>query len=145
MKKGILPMILLVILSVAFVFGAWAIINQATVGHDGKVKGIGIDLYEDESLLIPWEHQSWGLVEPNETYSKDFWAHNTGNSPVTLELLIDNWYPTNASDYLEVTWSYNNEVIEPDEALALTMYLSVDPSIEGIEDFSFDTTIIALG
>lgn len=145
-KKGILATAILIALSLLIIFGAFALIMKSvTVDNNGQVKSIGIEVYEDELLIIPLKSIDWGMIEPNETKTFNFWAYNDGNSPVTLTMIVDNWIPVNASNYLSLTWSYKGETIGEKQKLGLTFNLSANQNITGIDTFSFTTTISASG
>jgi len=58
-------------------------------------------------------------------------------------MYTSNWSPSNASDYMSLSWDYGGQSIDVDEVVQVTFTLSVDASIEGITNFSFDITIAA--
>jgi len=60
-------------------------------------------------------------------------------------MYASNWSPSNASDYLTLSWDYGGQSINPDDVAQVTFTLSVDASIEGITSFSFDITIVGSG
>jgi len=60
-------------------------------------------------------------------------------------MYTSNWNPSNASDYMTLSWDYGGQSINPDEVVQVTFTLSVDASIDGITGFSFDITIVGSG
>ena len=64
---------------------------------------------------------------------------------MTLYLLLNNWTPTNAVDYLSVTWDEESTVLSVDEVVEAVLSLTVDNSITGIDDFSFQVVIGGTG
>jgi len=70
------------------------------------------------------------------------YVKNNGDDGVSLSLLTENWNPSGASNYLQLSWDYNGSTIVSGEVRQITLTLSVSPSASGIDGFSFDIVII---
>jgi hypothetical protein len=70
---------------------------------------------------------------------------NEGTTPLTLYLDTSNWTPTNAADYISLSWNYNGNTVESNQVIQITMTLSVSQDINGISNFSFDTVLTGSG
>ncbi|MDG6222365.1 MAG: hypothetical protein QCH99_03795 [Candidatus Bathyarchaeota archaeon] len=102
----------------------------------------GIGVYSNQQCTTALTSLPWGTLTPGGSSSITFYVKNEGNTQTTLSLVVDNWEPTAAGTYLGVNWDYNNAAISPDQAVAITLTLSVASNIQNVETFSFDITII---
>lgn len=102
----------------------------------------GIGIYTNVECTTPLTSLSWGTLEPGTNQNIDFYIKNEATSPTTLSLLTSNWAPSAATDYLTLTWDYDNQPISSGSSVLVTLTLAVDEGITGITSFSFDVTII---
>jgi len=61
-----------------------------------------------------------------------------------LDMWIDSWNPTNASDYVVLTWNYNGSLVSVDQSVSVVFTLSVYSNVTGITEFSFDIWIVGV-
>ena len=127
-----------------FIFAVWCLfalpyayalfLPAATITNTGNLHAIGVS--------INVASIDWGIIDPGQTKVNPVTVTNTGNQPITLNMITDNWNPTLAATYFTLTWNYNAETILPQQSqtvqFSLTVSADIDPSIT---DFSFDTTI----
>ena len=109
------------------------------------VKAFGVDLYEDINFTVPVTEIDWGLVEPGQTKNFSAYIVSKSNVPVTLTMTTENWNPTNASDFITLTWSHEAAEIAVDGYVFATFLLIVDEAISGITTFTFTIIIIGSG
>jgi hypothetical protein len=104
----------------------------------------GIGVYSDSQCSTPLSSMSWGTLEPGGSQNVVCYIKNEGSSSTTLSMYASNWYPESlaTSNYLVLSWNYNGHSINPDDSVQVTFTLTVDASIEGITNFSFDITIV---
>jgi len=104
----------------------------------------GIGVYSNFECTIPQTSMSWGTLEPGGSQNVVCYIKNEGSSPSTLSMYASGWDPESlvTSNYLVLSWNYNGHSINPDDAIPVTFTLTVDASIEGITNFSFDITIV---
>lgn len=117
-----------------------------TISSQGSIQiqtSEGICVYSDSGCTSEIAALDWGTLEPGTNHNILVYIKNEGDSPVTLSLETSNWIPSAASNYLTVNWNYYNQVINPGSATFVSLTLTVDPSIEGIDNFGFDISIIA--
>jgi hypothetical protein len=70
------------------------------------------------------------------------YLQNNGETFVTFTLTTQNWVPSNAQNYLQLSWNYDGTPIGPGEVVRITMSLDVSPTISGINNFNFDIVIL---
>jgi hypothetical protein len=107
-----------------------------TIGSTGSISVIGVDANVTEI--------DWGILAPGETRYFPVLLTNLGTRPINLNIKTSNWNPANASQFMTVNWTYNNEVLTVNESLSVKIGLHVDPLIYGIYNFTFDITVFAV-
>jgi hypothetical protein len=120
-----------------------AVQSSRTVSNAGTVRAFGVGVYRDSKCTNALVSIDWGTLEPGSSEDVTCYVRNELSSVSTLSMYTSNWSPLNASDYMSLTWDYGGQSIEVDEVAQVTFTLSVDTSIEGITNFSFDITIVA--
>jgi len=101
-----------------------------------------IGVYYDSGCNYALTSLSWGTLEPGGSQAIACYIKNEGNSALTLSMYPSGWSPTEAADYLTLSWNYHGASINPDAIIPVTFTLSVDASIEDITTFSFDVNIV---
>ncbi len=119
-----------------------AVQTSRTVSNAGTVEAVGVGVYWDNECTSVLYSVDWGVLEPGASKNVTFYIRNELSSVSTLSMYTSNWSPSNASDYLTLSWDYGGQAINPDEVIQVTFTLSVDASIVGITSFSFDITIV---
>jgi hypothetical protein len=102
-------------------------------------------IYSNQACTEAVTSIDWGSLSPGTTKNVVVHARNEGTTPVTLTKALSNFNPTTMSTYLTLNWDYTNLPVLPGTTLKITLSLIVSPSISGITNFSFDTTITATG
>lgn len=148
LTRGLTIAATLTILSLAFI-SFHAILGQSytalSIGSQGTVKATGVGVYLDGSCSNAVSFVDWGTNEPGSTKNITVYIRNEGNGVITLFLGTDNWTPSNASNYMALSWDYAGQPIGPQEVVQIALTLSTSPDIEGITNFSFDIIIDAIG
>jgi hypothetical protein len=119
--------------------------SNRTMPSVGEVKAIGVGIYWDQSYTTEVSSIEWGIIEPGSSKSVTVYIRNEGNSVANLTMNTSNWNPANASDYIDLSWDYQGQVINVDEVLEVTFTLIVSSEIQGISSFSFDIVIVGSG
>lgn len=151
MNKGKVVLTCLVMLSVlalslAFFNSAVSPLQRSNrLSSSGMIRTVGVGVYSDESCSSRLASINWGTLDPGANQNVVSYIRNEGNLAVTLSLSTDNWNPTDASQYLTLTWDYGGSSIAPNEVVKVTFRLSVSSSISSITDFSFDIIIVGTG
>ncbi len=115
----------------------------------GRIFQLGGGFEEPVWFKVYWESTctnevsaiDWGTISPGESKTQAFYVKNLGSSPLTLALSTRNWNPTNADDYITLTWDYNDQPIQPNTIIRINLTLKVLSSIADVTNFSFDIVI----
>jgi len=116
-----------------------------TISNAGAVKAIGVGVYWNSNGTNMVTSINWGTLEPDSSTNRTCYIQNEGNSASTLSMNTSNWNPSNASDYISLSWDYGGQLVNPDELIPVIFTLSISDSVEGITSFSFDITIVGSG
>jgi hypothetical protein len=111
----------------------------------GTVKAVGVGVFWDSNCTNPASFIDWGMVEPGSMNNVTVYVRNEGNVAANISLATEKWNPSNASDYLALSWNYDGRFLNPLEVAQVTLTLAVSLSIQGIENFSFDIIISISG
>lgn len=119
--------------------------GSLTLPNVGKVKAIGVGVYWNSGCTDTVTSIDWGSVEPGAIENVTVYVRNEGSAPMTLSAETENWSPSTASSYMSLSWDYGGQIVDVDEAVQVTLTLSVSDTIEGITNFSFDIVINGSG
>lgn len=114
-----------------------------TFPNTGTVRTIGVGVYWNNESTDPVSSINWDTLEPGSSKDVIVYIRNEGSSASTIFMNTSNWNPSNAWEYITLSWDYTGKQISPDEVIQVTLTLSISPNIEGITNFSFDITITA--
>jgi hypothetical protein len=138
---------LVVYVSTLYLIGPVVSAMQAnrTISNVGDVEAIGVGVYWDQACTNNVTSIDWGTIDPGSTVNKICYIRNEGNSVSNVSLQTSNWNPPEAADYINLSWNYSGQPINPDEVIHVQFALSVSSTIQNITTFSFDITISATG
>ena len=102
----------------------------------------GLRAYSNIECTTPQTAIEWGELEKGESTSVTIYIKNVGDSPQTLSLVTSDWSPTSAADYLTVSWNYNDQPLNPNTSIQITLTLSVDADSQGITNFGVNLLIV---
>lgn len=83
----------------------------------------------------------WGNVTVGSSVSRPVTVTNKALTPYVLSYQLSNWIPQNASDYLTVSWDYDDAPLAEAEARTVVFTLHASENTTGIMNFSVDITL----
>jgi len=131
----LLSIVALIVLASGFTQSSVRIVGR------GTVKAVGVGVFWNSNCTHPVSFIDWGVVEPGSMNNVTVYVRNEGNVAANISLATENWNPSNASDYLSLSWNYDGRQLNPQEVVPVTLTLTVSSSVQGIESFSFDIVI----
>jgi hypothetical protein len=118
------------------------LIATQTIPSDGTVtSAANIGAYTDSDCTQNCTHISWGTLNPDSTTSKTVYVKNTGTVALTLSMATENWTPTDADDYLTLTWDQQNTVLDASQSVPANLTLTVAADTGDLTNFSFNIII----
>jgi len=127
------------------VFASGFVQSSVRIVGRGTVKTVGVGVFWDSNCTSAVSFIDWGMVEPGSMNNVTVYVRNEGNVAARISLATENWNPSNASDYLALSWNYDSRQLNPLEVVHVTLTLTVSSSVQGITSFSFDIIISASG
>lgn len=119
---------------------------SSTISTVGTLKlSFGVGVYWDASSANKITAIDWGTLEPGTAKSYSVYVRNEGSYALTLSMSTSNWSPSNASNYLTLTWNYSGQTINAGKAITVTLTLTVSENITEISNFSFDINLVGSG
>lgn len=125
-----------------------AITVNTNVPTSGTVTaGPNTGVYSNSQCSSPITSISWGSIEAGGTTTQTIYIEDTGTAQMAPSITVNNWSPSNAGTYITITWSTLPAEIQPgvSNAIAVTLTLTISPSITGISSFSNSITIAGTG
>ncbi len=115
--------------------------NASKTVHANVVRGYGAQTYWDQGCANRTLSIDWGPMEPGSNKTFAVYIRNEGDSAACLSIATSNWAPSAASSYLTLNWNYSGQILSVGQVILTELILAVSPSVTGIANFSFDTTI----
>ena len=153
-KKTLLLIIIIAIASVA-VSSLISILLSKIHNFDipalGNIKTIGVEAYWDPNCENKTEALDWGTIWIGSSRNVTLYVRSISNYKVTLNLKATDWMPANISDYMTLSWDYNETTLNPGEIIPVTLTLSSSFSNSfifylidnDVQSFSLDIHIVA--
>ena len=139
-------LVIYVLVASVLVASTFAVITiQKSVPGAGSIKGVGLGIYWDLQCRNETSAINFGLLEAGSQKDFTLYLENEGNADLTLSMTAQDWDPTEASNYLSLTWNREGQKISPDQVMSFVLRLSVSPNIQDVSSFSLDITIYGTG
>jgi hypothetical protein len=134
--------VMLIVAALTLTLVVFALLQYSVrIGGRGTVKAVSVGVFWDSNCTNRVSFIDWGMVEPGPMNNVTVYVRNEGNVAASIYLTTENWDPPNASDYLTLSWNYEGQQLSPQEVIPAILTLTVSPSVQGIESFSFDIII----
>jgi hypothetical protein len=115
--------------------------TSQTVPLNGTINAINLGLYSDSNCTQTVTTLSVGALNPGGSATQTIYVKNTGNTPETLTMTINNWNPTNANTYLTLTWNRQNTILNAGQSIQATLTLTAAANTGSLTTFSCDVTL----
>jgi hypothetical protein len=128
----------------------------------GFVHTVGVKAYWDPTLQNETVQINWGTLYPGSSNNVTLYLRSSSNVPATLSLTTANWTylnanntvtagPSDTTPYMNLTWNYQNQTLNPNQTFQTTLTLTLDSSPafltflinNNVTQFSMDITIQA--
>lgn len=103
---------------------------------------IEIDVYSNSACTSRLTSVVWGEIVAGGSATKTIYIKNNGDAGVVLSLETENWTPSNAANYMSLTWNYDGNTIDTGQVKRVTLTLSVDGDCPALSGFGFDIVIV---
>lgn len=152
-RKGLTPRFSISIVITLFLFcfvglATGVFLNHQVIGNVAAIKTANVGdveaqfgVYEDFNCTFPLTTIDWGVLEPGTTKRFLAYLRNESNVPISLNMTIQNWIPSEAKSYISVSWDHEGVSLEANLVIAVVFTLSVSSDVSGITNFSFEIVI----
>lgn len=101
----------------------------------------GLEIFWEQECVTPVTEIKWGQIDVGGQKTEIIYLKNTGDMDLTLSIITENWTPSEAVNYISISWNRETSTIPKDQILQAEIVLTVSNSITGISDFSFNIII----
>lgn len=115
--------------------------QSRVISTTGSVMAIGVEVYWDQAGTNIVESIQWGVLAPGGSASETVWVKNTGNSDMSLSMILSGWSPSGADEYITVTWTLEDESLGAGETMSAVITVAVSSQVTGVNDFGFNIVI----
>lgn len=143
-KKLLFVISITVLLCATFALPVYSALTASkTVTSSGRVvTSTNLGIYSNSQATQTLSAINWGNLTPGASTNYTLYIKNTGTVRQTLNMSTSNWTPTNAAQYITVTWDQNSTSIAASQVVKATLTLTVSASIDSsITTFSNSITI----
>jgi len=137
-------MVLLVVGSLVFLASnliAGETFWSTSIRSRGDIDAINVGVYWNGNCSNPVSFVDWGSIEPGSVKNVSLFIRNEGTVAADLFLSTDNWSPSNASEFVMLSWDYSGQILDRFEIILVVLTLRVSSEVRGISSFSFDIII----
>jgi hypothetical protein len=75
------------------------------ISNTATLKLVDIGVFTNINFTTPVTSISWGMLQPGQVENYSAYLLSESNVPITLSMYTANWNPSNASNYLTLTWN----------------------------------------
>lgn len=115
--------------------------SSRTIPSHGTISGVNVNVYQDSNCTQPLTSVDWGTLDNGSSAIKTVYVRNEGTANMTLSLGNNTWVPSNATDYLTLSWDRENYVLANGASVGANLNLTVSPMFTTGTDFSFNIVI----
>lgn len=105
------------------------------------IKTVEIEAYSDPGTTTVLNSLDWGDLSLDTINTEIIYLKNTGNVPVTLSMIVDNWSPNDADAFITLTWDVESATVNPSGVMPATLTLTVMGNSPPM-NFSMDITLV---
>jgi len=99
-------LVIFVLVASVLVASTFALLTiQKDIQGAGSIRGVGLGVYWDLQCENATSSIDFGLLEPGSYKDFTLYLRNEGNTVLTLNMTSKNWNPTEAANYMSLTWN----------------------------------------
>ncbi len=144
MPPKALTVIVLTVLAITLTTTTFAALSvNKSLNSTGNISvTVGLNIYSDSNCTVPISSINWGNLTCGQNCNQTIYVKNTGSgTSLNLSMTTSNWSPTNAANYLLVTWNREGQRIQPNQVLPAILTLNSSSSTVDITNFSVQISI----
>lgn len=95
-----------------------------SVKSTGTIKTIGVEAFYDRNCENKMNEIDWGLLWPGRVNNFTLYIRNISNVKTILSIFMSNITPNVISEYIDITWNYNQEPLNSGEVIQVNLFVS---------------------
>ena len=115
--------------------------TSQNVPATGTISSLNVGVYTDAACTMNCTSINWGTLSPGNRNTQTVYIKNSGLAPITLSMSNSTWVPSNANNYLTLTWNGAGYVLNPNQSVAAIITLAASANAGSITNFSFNIII----
>ena len=141
-KKPYLLVLILLSALVGGVIGAGFVERRISSSGTVFIPNLNLEAYWEATCQNTVDNIDWGTLRPRENTTQIIYLKNIGNTPLKLNLVIENWNPIEAGTHLSIAWNQENATIAENEVLPTEITMTVANTVVGISSYTNDIIIL---
>jgi hypothetical protein len=126
-RKKFLSVLIAVLIALGFILIGTSVYFSTLIDVNGEsvlsvtgVEAVGKDVTISGNLISI----NWGNFSLGDSKEISLNLTSISNSSILLEFNVGDWSPEQIQRYIDVTWSYNGTIIEPNQTISVRISLS---------------------
>lgn len=115
--------------------------TSRTISTRGTVRGVNVGICQDSGCTQQLSSIDWGTLDNGTSTAKKVYIRNEGTTNMTLSMTDNTWIPSDAPNYLTLTWNREGYLLANRTSVDADLTLSVSSSFTNGTDFSFNLVI----
>jgi hypothetical protein len=149
-RKNVIVVAALVIAAVLMIVGVFAAITSIrTIPSSGTIAGVNVGVYLDAPCTNQVYSINWtasNALNPGSFVTQQVYIVNKGTTDMTLSLSNGTWTPSDANNYLTLTWDKGTEtVVQPGVGNATLATLTLSASALFTNGTTFNGNVVITG
>jgi len=139
--------IILVVIAVALTLTTFAAISTSqSVSSNGQVNtSANLSVYSNSACTTPLNSINWGTLPAGGNITQTIYIKNTGvGLSLALNMETSNWSPACADGPITLTWNQVGTRLQPGQAVAAILTLTVSPTIADVTNFNVQINITGM-
>jgi hypothetical protein len=132
--------LLLTVLTSSTIISA-SVLSTRSISSGGTITSLNVEIYSDIECTQTRSNINWGTISPGESINQTIYIKNSSNKPIMLYLTIENWIPTAADTYMDITWDKETTILDPEQVTPASLTLTTASDTGSLADFNFDIII----
>ncbi|MCW3997514.1 MAG: hypothetical protein NWF10_02975 [Candidatus Bathyarchaeota archaeon] len=118
-----------------------SVLSTRSISSGGAITSLNVEIYANIECTQTCSNINWGTVSPGESITQTIYIKNSSNKPITLYMNTENWIPTSANTYMDLTWDKEGAILDTDQVTPASLTLITSSDTGSLTDFNFDIII----
>ena len=113
--------------------------NTSTV----TIQTNNLEIYTNPNCTDNCTALNFGELKPGQVTNQTIYLKNTENTSMILTMNTSQWNPTEAENWLVLSWNREGIIIKSKEVISATFTLDVNANVKGFSNFNFNLAVFS--